>query len=172
MTPQTSISQLNQVTQAEFVAICGPWFEHSPWIAERTWERRPFADESDLLQALLSTVDSATEVAKLALLRAHPDLVGKMAHAGELTAESASEQRAAGLIGLTAAERQLFQRYNAEYQQRFGFPFIICAREHKKEAILDAFPRRLANQQAEEFQTALQEVGRIARQRLERVVKE
>ena len=161
-----SIEQLNQLTQAEFVATCGPWFEHSPWIAERTWAYRPFADHADLLRALLKTVETATDAEKLSLLLAHPDLVGKLAEAGELTSSSASEQRAAGLIGLTLSEVELFNRYNLAYQQRFGFPFIICARENKKEAILAAFPRRLANLRAEELRTALSEVGKIAGWRL------
>ncbi|MEA3188958.1 MAG: 2-oxo-4-hydroxy-4-carboxy-5-ureidoimidazoline decarboxylase [Chthoniobacter sp.] len=148
--------------QPDFVRTVGPVFEHSPWIAERASERRPFESADDLRAALCDTVDAAGEAEKLALIRAHPDLVGRAV----LTAESQGEQAAAGLLELTPEESGLFAQYNREYRERFDFPFVICARLNKKEAILDAFPRRLKNSRAEEIQTALEEIFKIAQLRL------
>jgi 2-oxo-4-hydroxy-4-carboxy-5-ureidoimidazoline decarboxylase len=102
----------------------------------------------------------------MALIRAHPDLVGKLAREGKLTRESNSEQAAAGLDALSSSEIADFDRYNAEYREKFGFPFVICARENRKEAILEAFPRRLANSPETELATALAEIFKIARLRL------
>lgn len=169
---KTPLSRLNSCSANEFVAICGRFFEHSPWIAERTASRRPFASLDELHRELCATVAAASREEKLSLIRAHPDLVGKLAETNALTAESTSEQRAAGLIHLSAEERQQFRDYNAAYWQKFGFPFVICARENKKEAILDAFPRRRAGSVEEEIQTALAEIGKIAMLRLIDAVEE
>ena len=100
------------------------------------------------------------------MIRAHPDLVGRLAREGKLTQESTAEQSAAGLNALTAEEAAAFEKHNAAYRDRFGFPFIICARENKKDAILQAFPRRLANTMDEEIATALAEIDKIATLRL------
>jgi OHCU decarboxylase len=161
-----SLPKLNELSQPDFVSICGPCFEHSPWIAERTWRHRPFATREALHAALLQTLGEASHDEQISLIRAHPDLVGKLAQAGELTRESTGEQAAAGLTALTADEVTLFNKYNAEYRKKFGFPFIICARENKKEAILAAFPLRLANTAEQEHATALTEIGKIAKLRL------
>jgi OHCU decarboxylase len=109
---------------------------------------------------------AATRDEQLNLINAHPDLVGTAALAGQLTAESTREQASAGLGNLTPDERGRFARYNAQYRGQFGFPFVICARENKKDAILAAFPRRLANSRDVEIQTALVEIGKIARLRV------
>lgn len=162
----TSLTSLNQLDRAAFVAICGPLFEHSPWIAERTWERGPFATREALHAALCATMRAAPLDEQLTLIAAHPDLVGSAARAGQLTAESAREQGAAGLGNLSGEEISLFERYNAAYRQKFGFPLVICARENKKEAILAAFPVRLEHDRPTEIETALAEIGKIARLRL------
>jgi 2-oxo-4-hydroxy-4-carboxy-5-ureidoimidazoline decarboxylase len=161
-----SLSELNQLNSDAFVAICGPFFEHSSWIAERTFSQRPFSTREVLHRSLCSTLHSATEPEQIALIAAHPDLVGRAALAGTLTAESNREQAAAGLGQLTGDEISLFERYNREYRERFGFPFVICARENKKEAILAAFPLRLKNSREQEIQTALAEIEKIAWLRL------
>jgi OHCU decarboxylase len=166
------LKTLNELDQAGFASICGPLFEHSPWIAERTYARRPFASLDALHAALVKTVADATEAEQIFLIAAHPDLVGKLAKEGRLTSESTAEQRAAGLAGLSSAEVEAFDRNNAAYKAKFGFPFVICARENKKEAILAAFPVRLSNSREQEIRTALAEIAKIARLRLRDAVSE
>jgi 2-oxo-4-hydroxy-4-carboxy-5-ureidoimidazoline decarboxylase len=162
----TTLAELNGRDRAGFVDAVGHVFEHSPWIAAAAWERRPFADLGALHAAMVAVVGAAGEERQLALIRAHPDLAGRMALAGAVTAESAAEQAAAGLTALAADELERFTAYNSAYKERFGFPFVICARENKKDAILAAFPRRLANDRATEIRTALGEIGQIAWLRL------
>lgn len=161
-----TLIQLNSLSRAEFVRLVGPVFEHSPWIAEATWTRRPFASVAALHAALCETVRGAGQDRQLALIRAHPDLVGKLALAGQLTKESTGEQSSAGLNRLTPEEIQLFQTNNAAYKAKFGFPFIICARMNKKAAILNGFTARLQNSRDSEIQTALEEIFKIAELRL------
>ena len=135
-----TLAQLNSTSRDEFVRVVGPVFEHSPWIAEATWARRPFTSVERLPAALCQTVREASRSQKLALICAHPDLVGTAALAGTLTRESAGEQAGAGLSRLTAEEIAAFQKYNAAYREKFGFPFVICARLNQKEAILAKVP--------------------------------
>ena len=161
-----SLSQLNSIAQNEFVRIVGPVFEHSPWIAEATWAKQPFASVDTLHRALCQTVTDASEVQQLALIRAHPDLVGKLALAGQLTKESTGEQVSAGLGNLTPEEVALFQQNNTAYKEKFGFPFVICARLNKKEAILNGFKVRLQNSREQEIKAALTEIFKIAELRL------
>jgi 2-oxo-4-hydroxy-4-carboxy-5-ureidoimidazoline decarboxylase len=156
------LDQLNAAPEDEFVAVVGPVYEHSPHFARRVAAQRPFATADALRQALRREVDDAADEEKMDLIRAHPDLVGRAV----LTAESHGEQAAAGLDRLTADEVDAFRRQNAEYRGRFGFPFIICARLNKKEAILEAFPRRLANDPETEKRAALEEIHKIAALRL------
>ncbi len=157
-----TLAHLNSCSSPEFVRIVGPVFEHSPWIAEATWAKRPFGSTENLHNALCETVRSASEAQQLALIRAHPDLVGKLALAGQLTKESTGEQASAGLDRLTPEEVGLFQANNAAYKEKFGFPFIICARLNKKEAILAGFKRRLHHSREQEIKTALEEIFKIA----------
>jgi OHCU decarboxylase len=161
-----TISQLNQAGPAEFVRVVGPVFEHSPWIAEATRLKKPFADLAQLHRALCETVRDSGEEKQLALICAHPDLMGRAAPAGTLTPESAGEQASAGLKKLSPEEIDLFQKQNAAYQNKFGFPFVICARLNKKAAILAGFKRRLKNSRNQEIKTALEEIYKIARLRL------
>ena len=159
-------AELQAMTRGEFVRIVGPVFEHSPWIAELAWTQKPFANVAELLRALCVTVERSGEDRQLALIRAHPDLVGRAALAGTLTPESAGEQAGAGLNQLSAAEIALFQKQNAAYREKFGFPFVICARLNKKEAILAGFAARLNHDARQEIRTALQEIFKIAELRL------
>ena len=168
----TSLSQLNAGDEKAFVAVCGPLFEHSPWVAERAAHWRPFRSRVSLHSSLCEAMLEGADVEKMALIRAHPDLVGRLAREGRLTRESTGEQAAAGLADLTPAEADTFDRYNAAYRERFGFPFIICARENKKAAILAAFPLRLANTREDEVVTALGEIISIAWYRLLDAVSE
>jgi OHCU decarboxylase len=161
-----ALAELNQLDQAEFTRIVGPVFEHSPWIAEAAWTQRPFAGVEQLHAALCEIVRAAGHEKQLALIRAHPDLVGRAALAGTLTRESTGEQASAGLNALSPAEIALFQNQNAAYRQKFDFPFVICARLNKKEAILAGFERRLKNSPTEEIEATLAEIFKIAELRL------
>jgi len=161
-----TISRLNDLDLAEFISTIGPVFEHSPWIAEETWSKRPFANLENLHTALCHTVRQAPQEKQLALIRAHPDLVGRAALAGTLTRESTGEQASAGLNALSPAEIALFQKQNAAYREKFGFPFVICARLNKKDAILAGFEQRLKNSPEQEIQAALGEIFKIAELRL------
>ncbi len=147
-------------------------FEGSPWIAEQTWSKRPFRNLEALHGALCETVQSSDLEAQLSLIRAHPDLVGRAALAGTLSPASMHEQASAGLSRLTAEEIALFQKYNKEYQEKFGFPFVICARLNKKEAILGGFVLRLKNSREVEIDTALKEIFKIAWLRLSDVISD
>jgi 2-oxo-4-hydroxy-4-carboxy-5-ureidoimidazoline decarboxylase len=162
-----NLRALNAMNRERFTEMIGPVFEHSPWIADLTWPERPFKDRAGLHAALCKTVSDADEDAQLALIRAHPDLVGR----ATLTRESQSEQAYAGLETLSRDEVEQFRELNSRYRKRFGFPFVICARLNKKEAILDAFPRRLKNSMEQERRTALEEIYKIAELRLERLVE-
>jgi 2-oxo-4-hydroxy-4-carboxy-5-ureidoimidazoline decarboxylase len=160
------LSELNGRTLAGFVEVCGPLFEGSPWVAERAWALRPFACLEELHRALAAAAEDATLPERLSLIRAHPDLVGRMARQAALGADSRAEQEAAGLDALTAEEISLFDSFNRAYREKFGFPFVICARESRKKAILAAFPQRLARTRGEEIEAALREIAAIARLRL------
>lgn len=162
------LAALNRAPAGEFVRAIGPVYEHSPHFAERVAARRPFASADALRVALRAEVDGARDEEKMALIMAHPDLVGRVV----LTAESQGEQAAAGLNGLSPEEVRRFQDYNAAYRGKFGFPFIICARLNKKDAILEAFPQRLANDTATERETALGEIHKIAALRLHDILWE
>jgi 2-oxo-4-hydroxy-4-carboxy-5-ureidoimidazoline decarboxylase len=161
-----SIAQLNRLSHAEFVEAVGPVFEKSPWIAAEIAAGRPFADFESLRQALCERVRRGTPAEQMALIRAHPDLVGRLT----LTAESQREQASAGLQHLTPAEVEIFRARNSAYRERFGFPFIICARLNKKEAILAGFAKRLPQSRADEIKTALEEIFKIAELRLRDIV--
>ncbi len=167
-----SLAQLNSRSRDEFVRIVGPVFEHSPWIAEAAWLKRPFASMEELHRALCQTVANAGEQKQLALIRAHPDLVGRVALAGTLTPESTREQASAGLSALTPEEIAAFQKSNAAYREKFGFPFVICARLNRKEAILSGFRVRLSNSREQEIETELEEIFKIARLRLQATITE
>jgi 2-oxo-4-hydroxy-4-carboxy-5-ureidoimidazoline decarboxylase len=167
-----SMAELNALSAGDFVRVIGPVFEGSPWIARQTSGRRPFAGRDDLLAALCDTVRSAPDDKKLALIRAHPDLAGRAAPAGALTAESSGEQAAAGLNGLTPEEAALFRGQNEAYRRKFDFPFVICARLNKKEGILEGFARRLQNSRDQEIRAALEEIFKIAGLRLRDLIVE
>jgi OHCU decarboxylase len=167
-----TLAAINTLDRDEFVAALGPLFEGSPWIAAETWPARPFASRDALHQGLCATMYAASSELKLALIRAHPDLAGKAAIAGELTPESASEQSLAGLNRLSPEEFATFTRLNQAYAEQFGFPFVICVREHTKDSILESFRARLQHPREQEIDTALGEIAKIARLRLLDAVRE
>ncbi len=167
-----TLAELNACDGPRFMAVCGPLYEHSPWVAERACAGRPFASREALHAALIAAVAEASPAEQLGLIRAHPDLVGRLSREGRLTAASTAEQAAAGLDTLTPDEAEAFDRYNRAYRDRFGFPFVICARENRKEAILTAFPVRLTHTVEQERAAALDEIGRIGWLRLLDAVRE
>lgn len=168
--PHKRIERPSQMTKDRFVSLYGGIFEHSAWIAERAFELElgPAHDcAAGVHNALCRMFRSATEDERLGVLLAHPDLAGKLAAAGRLTAESTSEQASAGLNMLTDEERETFTALNSDYVAKHGFPFIIAVRDHDKASILAAFKRRINNDRATEFAEACRQVERIAEFRLQ-----
>ncbi|CAL93799.1 2-oxo-4-hydroxy-4-carboxy-5-ureidoimidazoline decarboxylase [Azoarcus olearius] len=166
-TPGTTVAALSALPRADFVAALGGIFEHSPWVAERAWAARPFATADALHAAMVAAVDGAARGEQLALIRAHPELAGKEAAAGTLTAASTGEQRGAGLDQCSAAELQRLRELNAAYRARFGFPFVIAVKGLGREQIIAALAQRLTHDSDAEFRTCLAEIGKIARFRLD-----
>jgi 2-oxo-4-hydroxy-4-carboxy-5-ureidoimidazoline decarboxylase len=166
----TPISQLNPLPAANFVELLGGVYEHSEWVAWSATAMRPFLDRADLVAKMRAIVDAATEDQKLTLIRAHPDLAGKVARAGALTSESAREQGGLGLDRLSDSEHDEFNELNTRYRERFEFPFIICARLTTKEGILAAFHSRIENSRPAEIVEALRQIHEIARLRIEDLV--
>jgi 2-oxo-4-hydroxy-4-carboxy-5-ureidoimidazoline decarboxylase len=163
----TSLAEINRSDRTGFTALLGHLFEHSSWVAGDTWPRRPFRDAAQLHAELCATMRQASSERQFDLIRAHPDLAGRLAQQNQLTAASTREQASAGLNRLTAEELATFQSINARYRERFGFPFIICARLNACTAILTAMQSRLGNTPDTEFTTALAEIEKIARLRLD-----
>jgi 2-oxo-4-hydroxy-4-carboxy-5-ureidoimidazoline decarboxylase len=162
------LAQLNVADQATFVRMVGDVFEHAPWVAERAYAARPFASAAALHDAMMQAVRSAPRKQQLAFLRGHPELAGKVARAGTMTADSKAEQGGLGLDRLNDHDFARFERANAAYARKFGFPFIVCVRLHKSaESILATFEQRVRNNPDTEFNAALAEIGHITRLRLE-----
>lgn len=156
-------------SRADFVATFGRIYEHSPWIAETLFDRGVTAGHEgleSLAASLRDIVEAGGETRQLALLRAHPDLAGKLAISGDLTQESRGEQAGAGLDACSPTEFTRFQELNATYTARFGFPFILAVKGKSRADILQAFEQRVGNDKATEFRTALDQVHRIAYLRL------
>ena len=171
MSEKITIAEVNNLDQEGFVSNLGALYEDSPWIAEEAWHERPFGSLAELHGAFVQVVYDAPLDRQLALIRAHPDLAGKAAIAGELTPESAREQASAGLDRLTPEEYEEFHRLNAAYREKFGFPLIVAVRENTKETILAGAAARLEHSRSEEIEAALGEVSRIARLRLQDLVE-
>ncbi len=161
-----TLGELNSASEREFATALGGVFEHSPWVAKESAEERPFTSLDALHHVMVSVVERADEKRQLDLIRAHPDLAGKAARAGTLTADSKQEQAGAGLDRLSEAEYRQFHALNTAYKARFDFPFIIAVKGHSKESILEAFEVRLGNAQDAERRRALAEIAKIARFRL------
>lgn len=156
------LAELNALDREAFTRILAPVFEHSPWVAARTCAKRPFSSGEDLHAALCDTVMKASDEEKLALIRAHPDL----GEGAGLTSASQKEQASAGFDRASDTELSHLHALNQQYRERFDFPFVICAREHKKEEIPAAIAMRLTNSREREMEIALREIFKIAHLRL------
>jgi 2-oxo-4-hydroxy-4-carboxy-5-ureidoimidazoline decarboxylase len=155
--------------RARFLKTYGHLFEHSPWVIERAWARAPFGGPDRLHAAFMAVLSDATDAEQLALVRAHPKLADKAAIAEGLTESSAAEQASAGLTALTPAEFEEFHTLNAQYDDRFGFPFVICVRMHDKAGLLAAMRARLDSDFETELAEAIHQVGLISRLRLDQI---
>lgn len=162
-----TLNELSSLSQDQFAQELGEIFEHSPWIPQRAWQARPFADVDALHKAMVQVVLEADQAEQLALIVAHPELAGKEAAEGTLTDASTSEQRGAGLDQCSPDELQRLRRLNAEYRERFGFPFVIAVKGRSRYEIMDAIENRLQNDREAEFATCLDQIGQIARFRLD-----
>jgi 2-oxo-4-hydroxy-4-carboxy-5-ureidoimidazoline decarboxylase len=165
------LAALNSLDRAGFVGVLGEVFEHSPWVAERAWSRRPFESVDALHAAMVAAVRAAGPEAQLALVRAHPELAGREAADGTLTADSTSEQGRLGFTALTRAELERVARANAAYREKFGFPCIVALRLHAtRESVIAEMERRAGNDRAAELAAALEQIGHITRGRLDKIV--
>ena len=161
-----ALEALNRGSQADFVARLGGIYEHSPWVAERAFAARPFPSKDALHAALQRTIQGASPDEQLALIRAHPELLGKL-EAAQLTEASRGEQAGAGLDRCSAAQKARMQALNRAYREKFGFPFIVAVKGLDWAGIIERIEARLENTREVEFAAALREIGRIAQLRLE-----
>jgi len=167
-----TLAEINAFSEGDFVRALGGVFEHSPWVAQSAFANRPFTSIDALHGAMVSAMEHAPEPQQLALLRAHPELAGKAAIRGEMTADSVSEQTRAGLSQCSPEEFARLTDLNARYNARFGFPFILAVKGYDRAGIIDQFARRVENNRATEFAECLAQVARIARFRLEALIRE
>ncbi|MBV7508354.1 2-oxo-4-hydroxy-4-carboxy-5-ureidoimidazoline decarboxylase [Bacillus sp. sid0103] len=163
---QLTIEKLNQLNKEEFVKKVGWVFEHSPWVGSLVWESLPLNSREELLQTMVTVVKNAEEALQLALLRAHPDLGTRL----KISEVSEKEQAGAGLDRLSKDEHKEFLSLNQKYVEQFGFPFIMAVKGQTKATILAAMQQRVGNTYELEFQTALNEVYKIAGFRLNDVI--
>lgn len=166
MSARATLAELNACDRVAFVDALGHLFESSPWVAEGGFDARPFGSAEHLHAELCGAMRDATPEMQLALIRAHPDLGGRLARQGAMTPESAREQASAGLDRMAEEQRAELERLNAAYRERFGFPFILCARLNNLEGILASLRARLNHTPREEHATALAEIEKIAWLRL------
>ncbi len=166
------MAELNTLPRADFIQKAGSIFEHSPWIAEAVADRRPFSDVNALHSAMILAITSAAAAQHLALIRAHPDLAGRLASQKLLTPESSREQAAAGITQGDPASLAQMTALNEAYRSRFGFPFVICARLNNVSTIISAMTLRLTHSSDEEISAALEEIFQIALLRLDDMVTE
>lgn len=161
-----ALDALNRAEPQDFVRLIGETFEHAPWVAERAAGRRPFATVEALHQAMFEEVHSASDEARLAFIRNHPELAGREAVAGTMTSDSISEQGSAGLDRLSPEDFERLRALNGAYRERFGIPFIVCVRHYTRPALLRELERRLALTPVQEMETALGQIFAITRLRI------
>ena len=167
------LEEANALGEREFVERFGAVFEHSPWVARRAWQKKPFRSLDSLHAAMMQAVAEAKKDEQLALVRAHPELAGKEAKHDALTVDSSSEQGRLGFLQLTREEFEAMARLNQRYRERHGFPCVVALRLHASRAtVVTEMERRALNDSNTELKTALEQIGHITRGRLERIVDE
>ncbi|KAJ8727040.1 hypothetical protein PYW08_015437 [Mythimna loreyi] len=166
-----SLSEVNCLSDEKFESVFGNVIELCTDAAVEVKKRRPFQDVTALCDAFQSYLEEIGIEDKLMVLKLHPDLAGRLAAQGELTPESASEQKAAGLDVLTAEQKKAMDESNQRYKAKFGFPFIICARENKVQSIIDGLQRRYNNSKEQEITIGINEVKKICKLRILDIVK-
>lgn len=165
-----TLAELDALDEAAFVAALGGIFEHSPWVAQRAYAARPFASIDALHRAMTVEVERASDGERLALIRAHPELAGRAAVRGELTAASTREQAGAGLAECSPDEFARLTDLNARYLARFRFPFVLAVKGYDRAGIIDEFARRVDNDHDSELAESLAQIARIARFRLDALI--
>ena len=165
------LTELNRIDRAAFVTVLGGVFEHSPWVAERSFDDRPFAGIGALHAAMVGAMTRAPGSEQLALLQAHPELAGRDASRGAMTSDSTREQGSAGLDQCSPSELARITDLNHRYQAKFGFPFILAVKGRDRHAILGEFARRVEQDRTMEFAEAMRQVAQIARFRLEALIE-
>src|SRR5882724_5828407 len=158
-----TLSEINDFSCDAVVAAIGDVFEHAAWVTEAACAARPYPTVTALHEAMMAAVRAAPPERQIAFLRGHPELGGKVARAGAMTDDSKAEQGGLGLDRLSDEEFARFERLNAAYREKFGFPFIVCVRRHTRDSILRQFERRTHNDAAAELAAALAEIGFITR---------
>ena len=167
-----TLAQVNALSREEFVSAFGELFEHSPWIAERAWDARPFGGLDALFQALAFVLRRAETKIKFGLIRAHPELAARDARALGLSELSGKEQQSAGLDTCSAEDAQRLSALNRQYREKFGFPFILAIKGLDKAGIFEQLGDRLENTLDSEYAENLQQILKIAWFRLEALVAE
>jgi OHCU decarboxylase len=162
-----ALEELNSLSKREFVARLGGVFEHSPWIAERAWHKRPFRSLDALHATMMDVIRNETREKQVALVRAHPELAGAEA----LTVDSSSEQGRLGFNALSRKELEGMHDLNRRYREKFGFPCIVALRLHQdRNSVMTEMRRRLGNDAPTELASALEQIGHITRGRLEKLL--
>jgi OHCU decarboxylase len=165
------LAAVNALGEREFVERFGGVFEHSPWVAKRAWQKKPFRSLDSLHAAMMQSVAEAKKDEQLALVRAHPELAGAEAKDGVLSSDSSSEQRRLGFLQLTREQFEAMEKLNRRYRERHGFPCIVALRLHASRAtVVTEMERRALNDSNTELNTALEQIGHITRGRLEKLV--
>lgn len=154
---------INDLDFTQFVATFGSLFEHSPWIVEQAWEKKPFTSPSHMFEEMKQIVTQAEQEAMLQLLRSHPDLGSRL----DMSSDSVKEQAGAGLDSLSPVQYEQLSELNRRYTEKFAFPFILAVKGHTPATIIEAVQRRVHHSEAEERDTAIKQVLRIAEFRLQ-----
>ncbi|MEJ7839618.1 MAG: 2-oxo-4-hydroxy-4-carboxy-5-ureidoimidazoline decarboxylase [Thermomicrobiales bacterium] len=167
------LRHINNLPEVDVEERLGNIYEDTPWIVRSGLQWRPFVDIAEFHRVLCDLVLALSDEEQLSLIRAHPDLIGRAALSGQLGTNSAAEQREAGLDvdALSLDDQVAFTSLNTSYRDRFGFPFVVCVREHRKRTILAAFEQRLKHDRQEEVRTAIGEINKIAGYRLLDVIE-
>jgi 2-oxo-4-hydroxy-4-carboxy-5-ureidoimidazoline decarboxylase len=165
------LAELNALAEREFVALLGGVFEHSPWIAQGAWRKRPFSSVDDLHRSMMQVVHGAAKVDQVQLVRAHPELAGAETKASTLTVDSSSEQARLGFTRLSSEELRRMAELNRAYRERFGFPCIVALRLHAtRDSVIAEMQRRIGNDSEAELKTALEQIAHITRGRLAKLL--